>query len=278
MKKSKTALHDKENLEMTGEKLLEELAWLDGVPGEREMPGDHVLEAYRAGRLEGDEARRIEALLIESPAARSRLAELAGVGREAPPLGLRRQVLESFGGPAPRSRSRRARLWLPAAAVAAVLLVAIGVGLRPETGLPADLEYEVTARGLAEARSLGEATPSGAIEATPDTRVRIAAEPRSGATSELEFGLYRLSGEHLEKLGAAEGVELEAHRGAALWQARAGDLFGEEPGRYGLWVVISRPGGLPARVELDPGEDAIARLSSSRRRLVYHQRVLLRPR
>jgi len=229
-------------------------------------PSDGELESWRAGRLPEADAGRVEALLAADPAARARLAELAEVRPPAPPPAVRGHVLARFAGEAPRRRILR---WLPAAALAAGLLAAIGISLLGPSRLPAGLAYDVTARGLARERSTDPA--AGAFEAYPETRVRIEVEPRGEAEADVELGLYREGPGRLEHIP----VRVEMDRGAASLTAAASALVGTVPGPHDLWVVASRPGDLPATVRKDPGADSRTLLEDEGRRRVYPLRLML---
>jgi len=218
----------------------EELLWELSRLNEEGEAGPSVsgeeLEAWRAGRLSEADAERVEARLAADPAARTRLAELAEIRPPAPPAAVRDRVLARFAGEAPRRRVLR---WLPAAALAAALLAAIGISLVGPSRLPGGLEYDVTAQGLARERS---ADRPGAFEAYPETRVRIAVEPRGEAEAGVEIGLYREKDDRLERVP----VRVEMDRGAAVLTGTASALVGTAPGPHDLWIVVARPGDLPS--------------------------------
>lgn len=233
-------------------------------------PPDEVLAAYREERLSEEETERIEALLAASPAARARLAELAGVAAPAPPAAVRARVLARFPG---RPAKNPARRWLPAAALAASLILAIGYSVLNTPSLPTGLAYEVTAGGIARDRSTER--PTGIVEAFPDTRVRLAVEPRGDALADVAFGIYLERGDRLERLATGGRIALETRRGAAVLTAPASALVGERPGTYGLYLVVARPGDLPDGYDLKPGVDREAILEDGGRRLAYPVRLTL---
>lgn len=233
-------------------------------------PPDEALAAYREGRVTDEEGERIEAQLADSPAARTRLAELAGVTAPAPPPAVRERVLARFPGRAPRHPVRR---WLAAAALAASLLLAVGYSVLHRPGLPAGLEYQVTASGIARERSAGPA--AGPVEAYPETRVRLVIEPQGEALAEVDFGIYRERGPSLERLTPGGPLTLEIRRGAAVLTGPASSLVGDRPGTYDLYLVVARPGDLPAEHGLEPGADREAVLEDGGRRRAYSVRLHL---
>jgi hypothetical protein len=252
------------------EDLLWEISRRD-EPAEGPPPPDEALQAYREGRLPEEEALRMEALLAASPAARARLAELAGVAAPAPPAAVRSRVLARFPGRPSRSPVRR---WLPAAALAASLVLAIGYSVWNTPSLPAGLSYEVTAAGIARDRSAGKTAE--ALEAFPGTRVRLVVEPRGEALADVGFGVYRERGRRLERLATSGGgLSLEVRRGAAVLTAPASALVGDRPGTYDLYLVVARPGDLPAGYDVTTETDREALLEDDGRRLAYPVRLTL---
>ena len=265
-----------------------------------EVPDDALLTAYRRGELDPAVARRVDEVLAASPAARRRLAELAGRPPEQPPARVRESFLEAFAAagegrgraagaeasaagrpPRPELPSGRRptwsrRRWIPLAA-AAVLAVAAGLAVRQQLAtppLPPDLAYQVTATGLATVR--GEETAAGPVEALPDTVLRIAASPLSGAVEGVEVGLYRRRGHARERVDPAPGLRRTADRGEVRFEARAADLLGGGPGAHDLYVVAARRGDLAPEYPLGPGGDPLQLLERGGSRLAYRLSVVLR--
>lgn len=294
---------------MTRDEPHEELLWemsrsdeIEGTAG----PDDETLRAWREGELDEAEARAVEAALAASPETRERLAARAGVEAEAPPPALRRRTLERFG---PSRDAGGQRWWKPVVALAASLVVALGLLQLFRTGdpepLPGDLAFDVAVSGLADTRGTG--TPAAGMEtdaaappvaAHPETRLRFAVMPRGSAVADLDFGLYRLlpaaapSGEEvgrgdgnrrLERVAdsdpAGGRATFRVDRGAATLSAPAselvGPLIGSKSARHTLYVVVARRGDLPPdRLEVAEGEPA-ALLATDGRRLVYTRPIEL---
>lgn len=285
---------------MTRDEPHEELLWemsrsddIEGTAG----PDDETLRAWREGRLGDGEARAVEAALATSPEARERLAALSGVEAQAPPAELRRRTLRRFG---PAEAVGGTRWWKPVVAVAASLVVAVGLlqlfGLGEPAPLPGDLVFDVAVRGLTDTR--GAVTPpdptGGAEPATayPETPLRFAVTPRGAAVADLDFAIYRAlpsgegsGGERLVRVADSDPesglATIRVDRGAATLTAPASDLTGPSngstPGRHTLFVVVARRGDLPPE-ELDvAGGEPAALLRDGGRRLVYPRPIELIP-
>jgi hypothetical protein len=253
--------------ELDGE--LEELLWEAGrvsPSGSAPPPGDELLGRYRQGRLSGEEERRLEAVLLDSSAARARLAELGGVRPPAAPLPIR----ESRLAPSPRRSWRR--LALPLAAGLAVAVLGFWLALRPEPRprFALGAAYEVSVEGLAALRS-----GPGSRQVLPQTLVTVRIEPVAAATAEVEFGLYRRRGERLLRLPVAPPVRLVESRGAAVFSAPAESLVGSRPGPGTFYAVAGPPGGLPRELGLEgvPEGDVETRLGADGRRFVAAVRL-----
>ncbi len=228
---------------------------------------DASLEAYAEGRLSAAERLGVEAVLVDSASARSRLLELRGVDAAGPSPLLRRRVLEGI----PRPRPRRRRRWQAAvAAIAAVLLAVLGLQLQAPEPLPANLDFEVRAFGIADERG----TVAGdRVQALPDTILRFEVAPVDAAEADVAFGLYRCGKASCRRLAAADGLTVEAERGAALMFGRAEALLGSRAGSHVLWVVVARPGGLPHEIEVSSDQTLSAALSAEGRRRVIEQHI-----
>lgn len=218
---------------------------------------DNLLRAYQEGNLPAEENRRLERRLSHDSEMRSRLIALAGVELDAPPPELRARLLGEKFEQAPQTKvlggahrfggvftTRRL-------AVAATFLFALigSVFLLRQSSLeplPADLQYELSAQGLAEVRS---ADSPDRLEALPHTTVSLTASPTGDTMAGLEFGLYVESEGTLLRVGFDEKVTLDVRRGTAEVSGRAADLLaplgGAEPGTYALVFAVGRAGALP---------------------------------
>lgn len=267
------------------EDLLWELSRLGEVDTEEPLD-DEALRAWREGRMSEEEAAALEKRLADSPASRARLRELAGLAGGGLSPELRERVLARFGErerqnvvdfqrPEPRKPLRWRSRWLPAAALAASVLVAVLVFRTPDP-LPPGLAYDLTAQGLALERSGAPGAPSGTVEAYPDTSVRLDVTPQGAAEGDVEVGLYRRRGGRLERLEPGAEISVERARGAFRVQGRAGALVGGEPGLRELFIVVARTGDLPDGLE--PGDGPRHEPAGERRRLIYIQpiRILAR--
>lgn len=257
----------------------EELAWRlaaeePDVPLGEPVSND-TLRAYRQGELAADEREALETRLARDPEVRRRLVRLAEVQPSPPSPELRERVLRSFEEATGRGRRR----WLPAVAAAALVALAILVPVLSDrspdgsTGpLPRELAFEVVVTGLAEARS--DPRASATVEAEPETTVRILARATSSMDSPLALAVYRRSPDGLRRVAEAP---VEPDRGAAELSVRAADLLGREPGRFQVFVVVARPGDLPARVPLAVEADPETALAENGHRRVYARELVLLP-
>lgn len=259
---------------METEDLLRELAQLEEVEGAA-LPSIELLAAYREGRLAPAEAERLEVLLGDHPAARERLAHLAGVPLPRPPERIRAAVLAAAPRQSARSFTLRWQGWAAAAGI--VLAVAALPFLLQRRGGAGPLpDYEVSLTGLAVERS-APAAAAREVEARPETRISIEVAPADRAVDGVEFGLFRRVADRLERLAVGAGIRLVENRGAAAFEARASALVGSVAGDHELLVVVARRGELPSGLRLGPGEDAAAALGGDGRRRVYSLRVKLQP-
>lgn len=250
------------------EALLGRLAGLHADTAMQVLP-DELLDAYREGRLDASTRQEIESLLVASSRARARLIEHAGLAEAAPPPTLRHRVLSH----APtRWTARRTTLSILGLA-ASLVLVTTALLVRP-AGIPSDLRYDVTVRGLSPVR--GEpSTPTAQAIALPSTTVRIEALPTTGASSAVDVGLYVRRGPRIERLDTGTAVATVRNRGAVSFAARASALVGEEPGERVLFVVVAATGNLPAVVTMRDGADPVRTLGSGGRRLVLPKRLTI---
>ncbi len=145
--------------------------------------------------------------------------------------------------------------------------------------LPADLEFTVSLDALAERRSASGAEAAGAGDtAYPETLLTLVVEPRENGVAGLEFGLYVERERRLERRRPGRRLTLEVDRGTATFEALAGDLLGDRPGTYSLFVVVAVAGHLPEEQRLDPGEDAETALGAgSPFHRVYRKPITLLP-
>jgi hypothetical protein len=268
---------------------LEELLWQLSArqEGSAPAPDDAALRAYREGRLGPEAATAVERALAESRQGRERLAQLAEIEPEGPPAELRARILAQAPGRAGLSAApgrgrvlesavkflRRPRGRWGLALAATVLLATVAWRFFVPAGLPADLQFQVSASGLAEVR--GEQHVTGPISAGPDTVVTLTMEPVGQAVNRVDFALYRLRDRSLERVDTLPGVNREVYRGAARFSARAAMLAGPTPMPKNLFLVAARPGDLPDRFELADGADAEATLRGEHRRRVVRQEIQL---
>jgi hypothetical protein len=278
--------HEELLWEMSRSDDIEDSGGSDG--SDRVGPDDATLRAWREGRLGEDEARAVEAALAASPEARERLAALAGVEAQAPPAELRRRTLRRFG---PAEATGGGRWWRPVVALAASLVVAVGLlqlfGAGEPDPLPGDLAFDVAVRGLTDTR--GAVTDTGAEPATayPETPLRFAVTPRGAAVADLDFAIYREApgGERLVRVADSDPesglTTIRVDRGAATLTAPASDLTGplngSAPGRHTLFVVVARRGDLPPEELEVGGDEPAALLHDGGRRLVYPRPIELLP-
>jgi hypothetical protein len=240
-------------------------------------PGDERLRAWREGRLPPEEAREMEETLGRSAAGRRRLLELsniadiAGIDRSLPLRRVRKAVLDQADRPV---RRRIAPRYVAAMAIAATIVLALAGILSRHRALPEGLAYDVSARGLAEVRSVEEAP--GEVQAYPDTTLRIFVRPQGDSPAGLSFALFRLEGGGgtLRRVRQPDEVRLESERGSAALSGIASRVLATRvPGAYPLFVVVTRE-MLPSSIELKPGQAPEAALKASGR-LVYPVKVIL---
>jgi hypothetical protein len=240
-------------------------------------PGDERLRAWREGRLPPEEARELEETLGRSAAGRRRLLELSniaditGIDRSLPLRRVRKAVLDQAGHPV---RRRMAPRYVAAMAIAATIVLALAGILSRHRALPDGLAYDVSARGLAEARSIEEAP--GEVRAYPDTTVRILVRPRGDSPAGVSFALFRreAGGGILRLVRQPDEVKLESERGSAAFSGTAARVLATRvPGEYTLFVVVTRE-ALPSSLTLEPGQAPEAALKASGR-LVYPVKVIL---
>jgi hypothetical protein len=238
--------------------------------------GDEILASWRAGELPEAERERVEILLGHSPAARKRLARLAGLRLPEPPARVREAVLASFrpARPAP-GPLRRAWWWAAAAALALALsfpLLRPGQPRGPSHGAGSLPVYELAlGGGQAQVRSVPRNPgKSREVAASPDQRITLAITAVDGGKAGVEFGLFRLAGSKLERLDDDRPFAVE--RDAATFAGEARALAGAVPGRYPLLAVAAWPEDMPADGSAVAGHDpqaVAAALTAGERRRVF---------
>jgi hypothetical protein len=230
-------------------------------------PDAERLERYRRGELAEDETVELERELAEAPTARGQLLAGAGVTPAGPRAELRARVLASWAegaapaAPLPATRPPRGwrQRWFPVAAAALVAL-AIGLGWWEGVGSRAPLpRYELAAEGLAEVRGAVEPVTQR-VRALPQTRLTLTLTPQGPGGAAARFALYRLEGDRLRRLGAADGLEVEVERGVARLTGRAQDWVGSEVGEHRLWVVVRSEAEGPAEIVVPAGTEPAAAL------------------
>lgn len=255
--------------------------------GSSQELSDELLERYRAGALDPEEEKLIEAGLASDRKARERLAELAGLRLPHPPLHLRQKILAHRPGAerpgsveTERHRWGGTRWWVGAAAAAVLVLSLLPLLRQP--GLPPGTEYTVEIQGLAETRTSGpfEGPAPSTVEAYPDTRVRIRVEPRGEALDEVELSLYRLEPPRLERLALEAPLRTRMLRGTALIEGPARAFVGEALENVTLFIVAHHPGDAPPATLRIADEDPADLLSrgSARRAYPWTIRLLAPPR
>jgi hypothetical protein len=238
-------------------------------------PGDERLLAWREGRLPPEETRELEEILGRSAAGRRRLLDLSdvtGVDRSLPLRRVRKAVLDQAGRPV---RRRVAPRYVAAMAIAATIVLALAGILSRHRALPEGLAYDVSARGLAEVRSVEEA--AGEVRAYPDTTVRIFVRPQGDSPAGVSFALFRREGGTdgiLRRVRQPDEARLEIERGSAAFSGIAARVLATRvPGEYSLFAVVTRE-TLPSSIELKPGQAPETALKDSGR-LVYPVKVIL---
>ncbi len=207
---------------------------------------DEILAAYRAGQLDEESTRQIEALLCRNADARRRLADLGGVIDDTPSAASRRAVLEGQPYPASQAPAARTGSRIPLAA-AALLLLALPLGIFAWTQraqpFPADLTFAVQVQGMAAERA-GERMAA----AYPDTSVEVTVEPMQAPRAGMLFALYRVDPGRLMRIDP--GLDVELGRGTAIFSGPAHRFAGGEQGTHELIVAATYDGDLPAAVDL----------------------------
>jgi len=212
-----------------------------------EIPSDEELSDYRAGELTETRMSEIETILASSPQARARLAELAGVDLSSAPSRVRENLFGELG-----SATQSGGWWrVAAAALLAIALGLVGFTLLDrsrEAGPPESVvavlstEFEINVEGLATTR--GE---KGISEAYPGTRVRILVEDSSGGSGAFEVGIYRSTGNRLDRV--IRGLNEERYQGAGVVVGTARDIVGtDEAGTHSFYIVVGAPEGLPETI------------------------------
>ncbi|ANM31079.1 hypothetical protein ABI59_18110 [Acidobacteria bacterium Mor1] len=207
---------------------------------------DEILAAYRAGQLDDESTRQIEALLCRNADARRRLADLGGVIDEKPSPAARRAAIEGQPYPAEQASTGRSGSRIPLAA-AAMLLLALPLGLfawsQRSQPFPADLSFAVQVQGMAAERA-GERMAA----AYPDTSVEVTVEPMQAPRAGMLFALYRVDPGRLMRIDP--GLDVELGRGTAIFSGPAHRFAGGEKGTHELIVAATYDGELPAAVDL----------------------------
>jgi hypothetical protein len=203
--------------------------------------GEAELAAFREGRLAPARQEEIEGLLLGSAVLRRRLAQLAEVGRAAPPAAVRERVLAAFdaelgAGRQGRLLAFRPRLKAFAGLLAAALLaLALGLHFLGPASLPADLRYELRASGLRAER--GEPATAEPLRALPSTRVKLELIP-DRSVAEVELAIYRQRASGEARRLRLDKQWITAENGLIRVEAPAAELLGPEPGRGRLLLAI----------------------------------------
>jgi hypothetical protein len=241
---------------------------------------EHRLARSPAGRQRLAELRGVEPA---RPSARVRAQVLAALPSPEASAGLRpgaARAAQTTGEPPSRRRGGRwlgarswplkslrgRRAWQVAAAAAVVLLAVAGLQwLRPTHRTVVVADFELAASALAVDRSGPVAGDAGTDEggtgavlrAFPSTRVAIRATTDSPTRGAVDYGLYLLRNQRLER------VELDAvvYRYGGEFEAPARRIVGDRPGRYSLFVAAGAHGRLPDSVAA--GSDPLAALRAA---------------
>jgi len=211
------------------------------VPGK--TPSDETLRAYQAGGLSDADVNRVEEELVSNPAARRRLAQLAGIGLDDAPNRVRARLFEGEeSGPSGRPSIRHSVLGLAASLTLLVALALVGywlVATGPDspsgvaTASIASAEFNVTVRGAAEDRDRSELA-----EAYPSTSVRIEVEDVRSQLGPFQVALYREVGGELRRVDS--GADVDCYQGACVVSGVARDLVGSsEAGEHTLWILVA---------------------------------------
>ncbi len=232
---------------------------------------DDLLLAYRQGTLTETERRSVEEALAGNEAVRQRIYDLAEIDPTQPPAEVRERLFGDL--PKPRRLSRRLQ-GIALSAAALLTLAILGPWLISRDSGPVDmssLAHSLRLEAIAEQRSVDT---TSAI-ARPDTRVQITLESLGAAQAGVEFAIYRLKGQRLERLEPQRAYTIMRHRGAAVINGRTSDLFGEEAGKHTIYVVASTEARWPDVVELRKGDAAATRLSAATGGLAHQTSVTI---
>ncbi len=223
-----------------------------------------LLEAYREGNLDADEAARVELKLADSPEARAALRALAGVDPRAsaatPPAAVRESVLGQFDEqrPAlpdpPRVQQRRMLRTLLPAAIFVTLVFGLQIFYRPLRELPAT---EIDVSNASAVRSGPAAAFAGNDRFTglADDRLKIRVRPTRDAVPGVEYGLYRWRGDSIERIDDEQWVRREDANESSELLVEASNLVSAPVGDRVAWIVAAWRGELPDEIAVPPGSD-----------------------
>ena len=222
------------------------------------------LQAYREGKLDADEAARVELKLADSPEARAALRSLAGVDPSGdtavPPAAVRESVLAQFDDkrparpdPARVRRKRLLRTLLPAA-VFVTLVFGMQLFNRPMRELPAT---EIDVSNASAVRSGPALTFEGNDRFTglADDRLKIRVRPTRDAVPGVEYGLYRWRGDTIERIDDEQWVRREDANESSELLVEAAALVSAPAGDKVAWIVAAWRGELPDEIAVPPGSD-----------------------
>ncbi len=276
---------------------------------------EETLIAYREGTLSPPEMETVERHLAQSQEARDALAGISGIVQEAPkgpreallaglaipaPSVAAKVGNDALGDSADSTLSKE--LPPPIAkhkttgrrllSFAAGLLFSIGLiwlwnqqsgsgQIAEDSTLPTAIqlpEFVVEINLPSAMRSAPSDSVSGPAEGeakfAAENTVELLVQPWQ-ATAGLEFGLYRLRDNHLERLDGRPEISRQLDRGVAVFSAKAGDLVGPTPGKHTLLVVVTQAGNLPEERDLRPGENPVESLKMDGERRVIAQSLTL---
>lgn len=210
--------------ELTGEDeaVLEARLIQDGDLFERaEAMEADLLEEYAHGGLSAGQRAHLESHLASSPATRSQLAMVRGLGKAADGSLPERRILTG-----PWGRKELSQPWMRALAAAAMIAIAVpSVWLATKTGhLPARVEQQAHETPAPAATPIPRPTPTPTPTPTPDVEIAQtpAPEPSPEPTPEIQPAAWildialsstlRSAGEVLEKeLPPADTQRAEIH-------------------------------------------------------------------
>lgn len=247
------------------DELLRQLAEIQEA-GREDLPGDDLLRAFAAGELPPHEEAQVALRIADSPAARERLARLAGIDLPGPRAATRRRVLAASGTEAPRGRLAAGWRWSLAAA--AVLAGVLAWPLIDRSRPMPELQdrYELEAHGRVDSRSSHPpGAPAGFVPAGRGDEVTIRVVRRGTQDLSPRFTLYLLQGDRLQK-----AREIPAGPRAATLRILAEELVGPTAGRQDhlLVAVVSQPEDpLPETVRIEPGQDPVEALAAGKSRV-----------